>query len=319
MQKHLLVVAVILTASTGCDNVEFGGFDIALKGPESATEQPTVGLGPIETVEYPKAILLAGLRQGAIGRFIVVGEVHSDTLRQVPNTQLSGKEEGIAKLIVPGSEWAVFSEGVRVGRMIAQSVSPAIGFCGARSVISGVVELVATAANAERLLAMPADVVNQPYEEYRELSHTYEQRVATLAIAGDAIPRYGATWPELGTLNARDHIQSFQLRNTPGQSIAATFMVGDDLDVGNPGQGAYSLFVMGHENDSGYVESYTWYRDTAEDGKAAPRYFDHLDWNGDGLDEILLDVFGNQKRSFAALSRQGDSWVHSYQDNCAES
>ena len=61
MQKHLLVVAVILTASTGCDNVEFGGFDIALKGPESATEQPTVGLGPIETVEYPKAILLAGL------------------------------------------------------------------------------------------------------------------------------------------------------------------------------------------------------------------------------------------------------------------
>ena len=26
MRKHLLAVAVILTAGTGCDNVEFGGF-----------------------------------------------------------------------------------------------------------------------------------------------------------------------------------------------------------------------------------------------------------------------------------------------------
>ena len=322
MQKHLLVVAVILTAGTGCDNVEFGGLDIALQAPESATKQTTVDLAPTETAEYPDtngALLLAGMRQGAIGRFIVVGEVHSDTLRPFPNTKLSDNDERIAKLIAPGSEWAVFSEGVRVGRMIAQSVGPAIGFCGARTAISGVVELVATAASAERLLAMPAAEVNKPYEEYRELSHTYEQRVATLAIAGDAIPRYGATWPESGTLTAREHIQSFQLRNTPGQSIAATFIVGDNLGVGNPEQGAYSLFVMGHENDSGYVESYTWYRDAAEDGKAAARYFDHLDWDGDGLDEILLDVFGNQKRSFAALSRQGDSWVRNYQDNCAES
>lgn len=322
MQKHLLVVAVILTTGTGCDNVEFGGLDIALRAPESATGRTRVALAPLETAEEPdtdRALLLAGMRQGATGRFIVVGEVDSDTLRPFPNEQLSGSEERMAKLIGPGSEWAVFSEGVRVGRMIAQSTSPAIGFCGARTAISGVVELVATAASAERLLAMPADEVNQPYEEYREISDTYEQRVATLAIAGDAIPRYGAQWPELGMLNARDHIQAFQLRNTPGQSIAATFMIGDNLEVGDPGQGAYSLFVMGHENDSGYVESYTWFHDTAEDGKAAPRYFDHLDWDGDGLDEILLDVFGDQKRSFAALSRQGDRWVRTYQDNCAES
>ena len=315
-------MAVILTAVTGCDNVEFGGFDMAIQPPESAIKQTTVGLAPIEPggdLGTNKALLLAGIRQGDTGRFIVVGEVHSDTLRPLPKTQISDDEEQIAKLIAPGSEWAVFSEGVRVGRMTAQSVSPAIGFCGARIAISGIVELVATAANAERLLALPVAEVNQPYEAYRELSHTYDQRVATLALAGDAISRYGAPWPELGTLNAREHIQSFQLRNTPGQSIAATFMVGDNLEVGNPGQGSYSLFVMGHENDSGYVEHYTWHRDSSEDGKAAPRYFDHLDWNGDGLDEILLDVFGNQNRSFAVLSRQGDRWVRSFQDDCAES
>ncbi|HCK59622.1 MAG TPA: hypothetical protein DHW11_00240, partial [Gemmatimonadetes bacterium] len=155
MQKHLLVVAVILTTGTGCDNVEFGGVDIALQAPESATGRTRVALEPAEEPDTNRALLLAGMRQGATGRFIVVGEVGSETLRPFPNEQLSGSEERMAKLIGPGSEWAVFSEGVRVGRMIAQSTSPAIGFCGARTAISGVVELVATAANAERLLAMP--------------------------------------------------------------------------------------------------------------------------------------------------------------------
>ena len=39
MRKHLLVVAVILTAGTGCDNVEFGGIQVALRSPEPA-ERP---------------------------------------------------------------------------------------------------------------------------------------------------------------------------------------------------------------------------------------------------------------------------------------
>ena len=52
--------------------------------------------------------------------------------------------------------------------------------------------------------------------------------------------------------------------------------------------------------------------------KAAPRYFDHLDWDGDGADEILLDVFGNDQRWFAALSRAEDGWVRSYQDSCGD-
>jgi len=321
MQKHLLAAAVILTVGTGCDNVEFGGFHIGIRAPESAARLSAEDVAPVETTEATDTrgpILLAGIRDGAEGRFVVVGEVQSGALRPFPDPQFTSDELRIAALTVPGTEWAVFSEGVRVGRLIVESASPAIGFCGSRTAISGIVELVATAANAERLLAMPAVEVDRPYEEYQNISHVYDQRVATLAIAGDAIPRYGASWPELGTLDAREHIQAFQLRNTPGQSIAATFMADDELEVGRPGRRAYSLFVLGHENDTGYAESYTWFRDAVTDGKAAPRYFDHLDWDGDGSDEILLDVFGNQKRGFAALSRQGDSWIRSYQDDCTQ-
>jgi hypothetical protein len=319
MRKHLLVVAVILTTGTGCDNVEFGGIQIAMQSPEPA-ERSTVAdvdtsatTGPVNVHE---PLLLAGVRDGARGRFVVVGEVHPDALRPFPDPRFADDADRIAELAAPGTEWAVFSEGVRVGRLIVESSGMAIGFCGSRTEINGVVELVATAADAERLLAMPASAVDQVYEEYRAISHVYDQRVATLTIAGDAIPRYGARWPELGTLDARDHLQAFQLRNTPGESVAATFLIDDQLQVGAPGQRAYSLFVMGHQGDAGYTEAYSWYHDAATDGKAAPRYFDHLDWDGDGADEILLDVFGNDQRWFAALSRSEDRWVRSYQDSC---
>lgn len=319
MQKHLLAVAVILTAGTGCDNVEFGGIDIALRSPEPANRPAVVEVEPSEStgpVNVHEPLLLAGVRDGARGRFFVVGEVHPDALRPFPDPGFPDDAERIAELTVPGTEWAVFSEGVRVGRLTVESSGPAIGYCGSRTEIVGIVELVGTASDAERLLAMPADEIEMGFDEFRPVAHVYDQRVATLAIAGDAIPRYGARWPELGTLDARDHIQAFQLRNTPGQSVAATFMVNDDLQVGTPGQQAYSLFVLAHENDAGYAESYTWYRNTSTDGKGAPRYFDHLDWDGDGADEILLDVFGEDQRWFAALSREGDGWIRSFQDPC---
>ena len=45
MRKHLLVLAVILTAGTGCDNVEWGEFRVELKPPppvEQANDTETI-------------------------------------------------------------------------------------------------------------------------------------------------------------------------------------------------------------------------------------------------------------------------------------
>lgn len=319
MRKHLLAVVVILTTGTGCDNVAFGGVDIALRSPEASDRPVAVEVestddsGPVNT-HHP--LLLAGLRDGARARMVVVGEVHPDALRPFPDPRFADDADRIAELTEPGSEWIVFSEGVRVGRMIVESSGRAVGYCGTRTEVTGTVELVPTAATAERLLAMPAGEVDRERGEYRQIDHVYDQRVSTLSIAGEAIPRYGAPWPTLGVLDSRDHIQAFQLRNSPGQSVAATFMVEDELRVGAPAAGAYSLFVLSQQSDAGYVEAYTWYRDAAADGKAAPRYFDHLDWNGDGTDEILLDVFGADQRWFAALSRTGNDWARTFQDSC---
>jgi hypothetical protein len=292
MRKHLLAIALIITVAPGCDNVGWGGIDFEIGPPPDSEVAPVVEEEPEAPPPPTRAIgpvLLAGVRDGERADFVVVGR------------------NGVV----------VFSEGVRVGRLVVERSGPAAEFCGARTAISGIVELVPSAADAQRLLALPLEWgASRPREAYREINHVYDQRVTTLSIASEAIPRYGARWPALGVLDARGHIQAFQLRNTPGQSVAATFIVDDALAVGAPGQRAYSLFVIGQEENGRYREAFTWYRSVDAEGKGAPRYFDHLDWNNDGTDEILLDVFGANERWFAALSRADGDWTRSFEDSC---
>ena len=97
-------------------------------------------------------------------------------------------------------------------------------------------------------------------------------------------------------------------------------MYRDHLMMSQPDSGAYSLFVMGHEAEQeaedGYEASYVWYRASDDDPKGAPRFFDHLDWDGDGNEEILLDVFGARSRWFAGLAQRSGTWVRTSEDPC---
>lgn len=323
MRKHLLVLAVILTAATGCDNVEWGEFRVELKPPPERERAASseVESAPLSSSSGPEnvdgALLLAGVRNGERATFTLVGEVLPEGLTMFPDARFPEDADRLAAATAPGSEWVLFSEGVRVGRMVTESASQAPGFCGERATLTGVVELVPSAASAERLLAMPAsDGEGRGYEPYRAVVHDYDQRVASLTIAQEVIRDVGATWPTQGVLDARDHVQAFQLRNAPGEAIAATFMQADELDVRPPGPRAYALFVMGEIVGGAYQQSYSWYREVDAEGKGAPRYFDHLDWDGDGTDEILLDVFGANRRWFAALSHRDGEWVRTFQDAC---
>jgi hypothetical protein len=321
MRKHLIAIALIITGASGCDNVGWGGMDFEVRPPPEPEVEAAIEADPETTVEPERVegpILLAGLRDGERADMVVVGEIRADALRHFPDPEFPEDVERLDALTAPGAEWVLFSEGVRIGRFIVERSGPADGFCGGRLALSGVVELVPSATGAERLLALPPDPAaargREPYEEHQ---HVYDQRVASLSIASEAIPRYGATWPELGVLDARDHIQAFQLRNTQGQSIAATFMSGDELAVGPPPQDAYSLFIVGQQREGAeYAEAYSWYQDSGASGKAAPRYFDHLDLDDDGMDEIVLDVFGANARWFAGLSRRDGQWVRTFNDRC---
>jgi hypothetical protein len=102
----------------------------------------------------------------------------------------------------------------------------------------------------------------------------------------------------------------------PTEAIAATFMYRDQLGVSAASADAYSLFLIGRPSEEGYEPVYIWHRPVGVEGKGAPRYFDHLDWDGDGNEEVLLEVFGSERRWFAALAERSGSWVRTSEDSC---
>jgi hypothetical protein len=158
----------------------------------------------------------------------------------------------------------------------------------------------------------------RPYAAFRPWTHDRDQRVASLAMASGAIPVVGAAWPP-SLLESRADIQAFHLPETTDNTVAATFVFGDRLAVAEPDADAYALFVMGSGSSvDGYASDFIWYRKASDEGKGAPRYFGHLDWNRDGRSEVLLDVFGGESRWFAALAQRNGTWVRTFQDPCGE-
>lgn len=322
MQREHLAIAVILTLATGCDNVAWEGLELRLNPPTSSSaissEQSVITpdlADEEQSLEIPKRpILLSGKRTGSTAKLTAVGEVNGNSLTAISNQGL-GSEISLG-LITQGSEWVLFSEGVRIGRMIAQEVSIDDSFCTLRPTISGIVELVSEASDVEQLIALPIDVAGsrsfQPYTAYR---HNYNQRVTSLALASEVIPSLGAEWPP-SILDSRTDIHAFQLPGEPRQAIAATFLHQDRMITSPPEPGAYSLFVMGDATSGTYEISYMWYRLAESQGKGVPRYLDHIDWNGDGSEEILLEMFGSEDRWFAGLAKQDGRWIRSFEDSC---
>jgi hypothetical protein len=325
MRRHLLAIAGILTVAAGCDNVAWGGARIELRAPRpaSADSASTSALGPANVADRREqaavrpfgVFLLAGVRDGARGNFVAVAEIEGDTLRAL-DVQGRGAER-VRRAVAAGSTWTLFAEGVRVGTFVADSMGQAGEYCPERPALSGTVELVPTASEAQRFLALPTHVGgSRRYGPFRALDDSYEQRVATLAWAGEAIPRFQAEWPPAGLVAARQSIRAFQTPGAPGPLVAATFVHRDQLAVGPASPGAYALFLLGSRVEGTYREDFAWYRAVDAEGKGAPRYFDHLDWDGDGSADILLDVFGSSRRWFAALAQRDGRWVRTYQDAC---
>ena len=309
MPRHLLTIAVILTGATGCDNVAWGGVEWRLVAPattegDSLTEEPEAVAADPGTRSYGP-LLLAGARDGARATLAVVGEIQGDGLLAVGTAP--EEVERVARLTAPGSQWILFADGVRIGRLTVDVAGRSADYCPARSTVSGLVELVPTAASAERLLALSAGQGGpRPYDPFRPMADVYDQRVATLSWAGEAIPRYQASWPAEGLVAARQDIRIFQPVGGSGPAVATTFMYRDRLAVAAPpARGSYALFILGARAGEEYREDFAWYRPADTEGKGAPRFFDHLDWDGDGDTEVLLEVLGSQRRWFAALGSRG--------------
>jgi len=320
--RWLLVVGIVIVAS-GCDNVSWGGVEISLEGPaaDSAIAQqdtaelqappdPAVSLGPL---------LYAGTRTGNRARVVPVAEITETGLHPLP-----GGPEGIETndrilqgRFRAGTELVLFSQGVRVGALVLDQGSLVGGtYCQARPEGAGQLLLSPDAAGMERFLALDRPSGNRyPFGPYQELSSTYDQRVASLNLGAEAIPLVGASWPP-SLLEIRQDLQILDLPGEEDPAVLATFVYRDQLGVGTAPAEAYALMILGEPQGAGFELAYTWYRPVGAEGKGVPRYFSRMDWDGDGQEEILLEVFGSDTRWFAAMDRGPEGWQTVYQDTC---
>jgi hypothetical protein len=262
----------------------------------------------VEEIAYP--LLLAGMREGARADLVVVGEVGEGGIAPASSASTSAGA-------TVDSEWILFAEGVRVGRLTVDSVGAAEQYCPSTPSLSGTVELVPTASAVASVLALPATVASTlPFASLQARTHEYDERVASLTFAQEAIPRLGAPWPEGGVLATRQHIQMFQPLGTPEPTLAATYVVRDRIAMGPPSTGSYALFILSARVGNEFRETFQWYQSTAGEAKRIPRYFGHLDWDADGRGEVLLDVFGADRRWHAALEQGGGGWVRAFESPC---
>lgn len=320
--RWFLLVGIVI-APSACDNVSWGGFEIGFRalGPDSVAPPPD----PVEvSVSDPSSavlgpLLYAGVREGSRGRVFPVGEITQEGLRPLPSGQ-EGQETVqllLESRLAPGTELKLFHQGVRTGTMEVENTDLAEDpYCGAPFQATGHLQLTPDAARIQRFLALeegPGQGFS--FEPFSELQSVYDQRVASLNLGAEAIPLVGARWPE-SLLEIRRDLQVFQLPGGEAPSVLATFLYQDQLRVGPAPNDAYSLLVLGEPRGSSFRLTYSWYRPVDSQRKGAPRFFSRLDWDGDGDQEILLEILGEENRWFAALNRGPGGWLLTYQDPC---
>ena len=319
---RFLLVGIVIAASA-CDNVSWGGMELGLQRPSTdtvplvedsleteASPPPSISLGPL---------LYAGIRDGSRARIFPVAELTDGGLRPLPGGA-EGEEltqQLLTSRLRPGTELTLFHQGVRIGTLEVEESRVSDGpYCGTRGQAMGHLQLTPEAAQAQRFLALERRQGRyHPFGSFQELRTVYDQRVASLALGSEAIPEVGAPWPP-SLLEIRQDLQVFQLPGGEAPAVMATFLHRDQLRVAPAPADAYSLVVMGEPTASGFDLTFTWYRPVASAGKGAARYFSRLDWDGDGDQEILLEVMGEENRWFAAMNRGPDGWVLTYQDPC---
>ena len=263
-------------------------------------------------------VLYLGRRAGGEATLVAVAEIRPDGLFPLEGSGSAAASRSFAvEHLSPGLEFTLFSDGTRVGRLTAERFSVDQRYCRVRPQIRGPIELTPSAATVQTFLALPVREGGAfAYSAYSPVVPTRDLRVTSLTTMQQVIPSVGALWP-VSVLGIRQDVQMFRTRPGGEPTVVATFVYADDLGVGPAARGAYSVFLASDDDDgTGYRGTYVDYRLFSRDGKGSARYFDHLDVDGDGRDEIVLEVMGEDSMWLSTLGRQGESWVEEYRDPC---
>jgi len=321
--RWLLIVGIVTTAF-GCDNVSWGGMDIRLEGPPGDTLAAAAGeagsqppAGP-QRIEYGP-LLYAVSREGDSASVVPVAELVDGRLRPLPEGEAAIQlaTQVLEERLLPGEELILFHAGQRTGTLIlSDPIGNTTDHCSMRAQARGRLELMPSASEAQRFLALEGPLGQEwPYGLFQTRTEERSHRNAAQNLAGEALNQLRAQWP--GRLQEiRQDLQVFQLPESQAPSVVATFLFQDQMEIGPAPAEAYSLLILGEPRGNRFVRTLTWYRRVEEEGKGAPRLFSKMDWDGDGEEELLLEVFGENSRWWAALDKENGSWTLAFQDPC---
>jgi hypothetical protein len=321
--QRLPLLGIVIVA-TACDNVEWGGVAFGLRSPseslvsDAPPEVVVVAEDTVTTKPSLGLVLYLGHRAGGEATLVPVAEIGPNGLVVLEGTgSAEASRSFVAEHLTLGQEFTLFSDGVRVGSLSAAEFSVDERYCRVRPQIRGPIELTPAGATVQKFLALPAREGRKfAYSTYAPVVQTRDLRVESLTAMQQVIPAVGALWPA-SVLDIRRDIQMFRARPGGAPTVVATFSYADDLFVGPAPLGAYSVFLTADDNDgTGYDSSYVDYRLVSRDGKGAARYFDHLDVDGDGIEELVLEVMGEESMWLSTLNRRGGVWVEEYRDPC---
>ena len=320
--QRLLLLGIVIVA-TGCDNVEWGGIDVRLRSPSGSR----VSDPPPDTVEVVEdtvsdgrslgPVLYLGYRDGDQATLVPVAEIRPEGLFPIEGIgSVEASRSFTAEHLTPGLEFTLFSDGARVGSFSAEVFSVDERYCRVRPQIRGHIELTSAAAGVRKFLAVPVREGSElGYGTYSPVVQTTDLRNTSLRMALRVIRAVGALLPG-DVIDIRRDIQMFRAQPGATPTVVATFVYADDLVVGPTPRGAYSIFLTADDDGAGYRRTYVDYRVHSRDRKGAARYFDHLDIDGDGSEEVVLEVMGEGSMWLSTLTRQGGAWVEQYRDPC---
>lgn len=310
---------LILTALPGCDNVEWGGADVqVVPAPPPAGEVTAVpDAETFATMGLPTGTVLFHVTRGEEGsRVVPVAEVSGDSLRALRRPEGVAPEEYEARfreaVLEPGAQLELFRRGAPVGTLTLTGAGGATA-CGIPTAV-GNATTVAAAADVDEFLAFRKGLAPEVRGEYSPPQVTRSMVAYASLVAEKLILQAGLPRPRSWTA-AQEDLQPVEVVEGGNPEMAATYLVGDDLEQGPASEDGYSVFyVAGYERRSGYTPLYSEVHNYAREGKEAPRLLDYLDWDEDEEEEILLQVFGAEDTWYETVARdRAGRWVKAWE------
>lgn len=319
-KRAAFTFSLMLTLVSACDNVNWGGADVAVvPPPPKASGLPVSGEDLAEALPEGPILFYVVPRDNG-GVMIPVAHIAGDSMKPLRANKDVELYAGrfIAAHMRRGAEFALYRNGARVGTFVVQSARPPVeNACPALPSATGTLELSSGAQGVSEYLAIAKPHAPEIRRQLEfPLDPTRNMQVIAPILAEKMIRARRAELPG-NWQRAMAQLKPIPMANTRDAGFATTFVVGDELRTGGDNIG-YSVFFIGEPGAQfGYDTTFVKFTNFPADGKAAPRVVDILDWNRDGQVDLLLQVYGISDTWFEAVSKTADGkWSTVFRDRC---